>query len=493
MAKKKPSLMAQMRTSAIESGIQCNNLSDQRYACRVIACPSIAWQYLTQANGVFASRLVTMHGLKKTGKSTLAQSIGGWVIRAGGMANIYDTENKLSPVVMEAAFYKANEDVYTRKEVSESVMVYATKTMEEWQRMLALNSNQYIEYYGKTGPRCQPLVNIVDSLLGANRGEMSASIMAGEAQGKDRSGQVTAMQMFKYLRSATSFSSPDSGQTIQKYPTWPIMTIGICHADTPDEYGNADVKGGEGIKFYTSTHLKLRRAPVAEIINPYNAPSKKTCEFDTSWDKTVTYADGTKGTERKHYIGRLIQVAIDFSGMCDDTKGQSINVPLRAFQMEDAEGSGRMISTSAFDWFTADAIFLEKMAARITKVLTLDCVYSAGRGRCYWAPELKELGYKVGFSNKTKLLADEFGQLIQNNKFIMEELQNVFNIPRYDYYGNPPLYKYTKFADGRPDDWTQEAEDAKKNEEAVALLQGALDEPVGQTDDAEPDVNASEV
>lgn len=411
------------------NGVISSDIFSYRSSLPVFGCPSLAFQYLINANGIPGGQMISMHGVRKTGKSTLSQHIGGWSVRAGGTAQIFDTEHKLNPATLETVGYGLNKAYVTYEEACARFSVCSPKTVEDWQAALTRANVGYIKYMGKAGPHCLPAVNIIDSISGANREELQDSILNGDALGADRSGQVTAKVLTMYLRSMKAFATPEAGMCEPGYSVYPVTTIAVCHADTPDEYGHSEMKGGQSVQSFTSIHLALRKSVISGLINPYEPPSSKTAEFNRKvGDVELT--------------GRMIQIAVQFSALGPDTKGQSIDVPLCQCKLRNH--AGRRVSSAMFDWCTADAIFLEKMLHHVKSVLTINVVYVNGYGRCYWAPELKALGYPYGYDEKTKVLADCFGSIIQNNKYLMEELQDALCIPVYDYCGVPPRYTSEK-------------------------------------------------
>lgn len=349
-----------------------------------VELPSLSLMYLFDSNVVPFSKMIGIAGPPQCQKSSLAYDFSRMVMGChGGGALHFETEGeKYSPTLAESIVgMEAFNDRFCTLQCTE--LTEAQKLMTEM-----------LKQYKDTAKHGEPVVMIVDSLSGADAGEMYDKIKKDGYAGRDYS--ISALSWTRYLR---VFCADLVG--------FPVVFLTVNHLKTtppaqPFMPPIENTPGGKAQWFHSAIYLYVHRT---------QSEQRLTRDVDGEAISCATEIRTLKLTCKKTSIGK--------------SDGRYINVDF-IFYCDTVDGVKRQVSL--FDWDASTAYLLQwlqcdKSKGAVKSDLRDICDVSVVRNRF--------TSKKLGVEN---LSPSAFGKAVHADKNIMVGLLDFLNITEHKIY-----------------------------------------------------------
>lgn len=210
-----------------------------------IPCP-LAWQYVIGgADKIPMGRVFGGDGPSKHFKSSISMEHGLWVLKAGGIVILVDTEEKTSDTLTRSLMYELDPEIRKR------FLYVKASTMEEAQEYVTHFKKQAKAYREKLAPEDQfPMLVIWDSLTG--------SATEGQHENVDKEGSAKVRQFAEQALGLKNY------YTTLTFDDAFFSLMHVQHAKrTQDQYAQKDdmwiPNGGTEPKFKSSFHYRMEK------------------------------------------------------------------------------------------------------------------------------------------------------------------------------------------------------------------------------------------
>lgn len=388
-------IMNIMQKAAADAGIHLAAYDE--LTVQGVPIPPLSLQWLINSDVWPVGRTTSSAGNPKTNKSTFAYQLLKWFIQAGGVGQVIDTEDKPAQDVLAGIMNSINLDPEQLRKRSK---ICTATSMEQWQSLL-LGTYSHIQKVYKTPEACPtPIINIVDSITGANSIAGTDELLDNEGGvALSRVGQQNAKALFQFMRDGSRRNLTSEKGKAPTAVRWPMTLHTVKHQiDRGDGLRGKTHSGGVSGDYYTSLDLVFSQGGTSSY-NPTTPKKEPGC-----------------GKQ-----GRVITISVRYSSLGPDGKDQNISVPVLAEFITDADGDKKQVLY--FDWGAADAHFLAKnyKKYKIDEVLPFEYKVAQGYGERI---KCERLGHTDFVS------ASVFGEQIQADPEIMLALQNQLGITR---------------------------------------------------------------
>jgi hypothetical protein len=373
-----------MMRSAADLSMAISPYNDCSKSIKVVPVPSLALQWLINANGWPLGYITSCSGNLNTYKSTFTHQLMAWFIHAGGVSNLIDTEGQSSWENLAAMI---DESELSNKELAKRCVISSAQTMEQWQGLLQKQADYLKDKY-TTPTNCPiPCLNVVDSLSGVDSRSYKNELTTNGSSCE----QLSTKSLHRFVRYGARQLMISSDQPAERWP----MTLHLI---------NHQGDGSRSGDFSQHLHTSLDLGFTIGGSSSYNAAASRTpgCGHE----------------------GWIITIKVRFSAMGPDGDKQAISVPVLVKYARN-EKTGKNQRFIMYDWGAADAHFLCLKHDQISKIFPLEVECVHGRGK-YMKSEL--LGMDGFFS------ASVFGLLLQSNHKVMQLLRNELGIATRDIF-----------------------------------------------------------
>ncbi len=386
-----------MTGAADDSGTVAAAYSAPAKMMQVVPVPSIALQYLINANGWPLGRNTSSAGEAKTGKSTFAYQLAAWFLEAGGIANVIDTEGKPACDSLESVVRAVD---LPRESLEARCRITGATTVEQWQSVVMNHFKRLKETFNSPADCKLPSLLALDTLAGVNSQAGSDELVEnGGGVAMSRIGQLNAKANYQFFREGSKMSLDE--KTGERWPT--LFHYVNQEQARGDGFPGKVRSGGVSQDYYTSLDLVFKRGGTSS----YNQAKAKAPQCGK--------------------VGSIITIGVRFSTMGPDNKDHVISVPALVEYYEDDDGQKR--SCVLFDWGAADTHFLSQNYKKVKDVFDMETKYVRGHG---------EYAKSTTLGVDDFIPAREFGLLLQSNKEVMKILRNELGIPERKELVFPP-------------------------------------------------------